>query len=586
MAGLIPQNILDQIQERLNIAEVIGGYIPLKKAGRNFRALCPFHHEKTASFMVNPDKGIYHCFGCGEGGNIFGFVMKFERLDFPEAVKMLAQKAGVLIPANVTAVANSQTDYLYKLNELASNYYREMLLKLPEAAGARAYLTKRGLNPETVEKFKLGFAPNSWDAFLTYAKSKGIKESWLEKSGFILPGKEKGYYDRFRDRLIFPIFNTKGQIIAFGGRVLDDSLPKYINSPETPVYIKGHNLYGLNFAAESIREIDYCLIVEGYLDLITPYLSGFKNIVASLGTSLTVEQVRLIKRYTKNVIIVYDPDMAGEAATLRGLDLFVEEDMLVKIINLPQGLDPDDFIRQKGEKEFSLLIEQALDLFDYKLGLLTAKYNVHDLVQKTKIVAEMLPTLAKIPNAVLKSGYIKKLSQRILVSEEDLLTELKKVKKDYSYLPATPEAGPKSSRSIIPPAEKILASLMLENKEAVDIVKANLTIDDFTHPQIRKLIQELFELSNQGESPNPGKLMTYLEDAAVIIPELVETAECLGDRHKNLSDCIQKLKKDKRKIKLEFIHQQIKLAQAKGDDLELKELVNECCSLIKQESGN
>lgn len=584
MAGLIPQNILDQIQDRLNIAEVIGGYIPLKKAGRNFKALCPFHHEKTASFVVNPDKGIYHCFGCGEGGNIFGFVMKFERLDFPETVKMLAQKAGVLIPANLTAEANSQTDYLYKINELASSYYREMLLKSAEAAAARAYLTKRGLNPETVEKFKLGFAPDSWDGFLNYAKSKGIKESWLEKSGLILPGKEKGYYDRFRGRLIFPIFNAKGQIIAFGGRVLDDGLPKYINSPETPVYIKGHNLYGLNFAAESIREKDYCLIVEGYLDLITPYGAGFKNIVASLGTSLTVEQVRLIKRYTKNVIMVYDPDLAGEAATLRGLDLFVEEDMLVKIINLPQGLDPDDFIRQKGEKEFSLLIEQALDLFDYKLGLLTAKYNLNDLVQKTKIVAEMLPTLAKIPNAVLKSGYLKKLSQRILVGVDDLLTELKKVKKDYSYLPVSPQAEPKVNLSI-PPAEKILASLMLESNETISIVKANLSIDDFIHPQIRKLVQELFELNSRGESVNPGKLITHLEEGALIIPELVETAECLGDRHKNLSDCIQKLKKDKRKNRLDFVHQQIKLAQAKGDELGLKELVNECCSLIKQESG-
>lgn len=585
MAGLIPQNILDEIQDRLNIVEIIGGYIPLKRTGRNFKALCPFHREKTASFIVNPDKQIYHCFGCGEGGNVFGFVMKFERLDFPETVKMLAQKAGINIPTAVATTSSSDTNYLYKLNELASNYYRELLLKSAEAAKARAYLSKRSLNPDTIEKFKLGYAGNSWDGLLNYAQSKGIKEVWLEKSGLILPGKEKGYYDRFRDRLMFPISNVKGQIIAFGARVLDDSLPKYINSPETPIYIKGRNLYGLNFATAPIREKEFCLIVEGYLDLITPYQAGFENIVASLGTSLTLDQARLIKRYTKNVIMVYDPDMAGEAATLRGLDLFVEEDMQVKIITLPKGLDPDDFIRQRGEKEFEVLIKQALDLFDYKLGILTSKYNVQDLPQKAKIAAEMLPTIAKIPNAVLKSGYIKRLSQRILVNEDDLLTELKKVKKDYSYLPASEEIKPKVEITI-PPAEKILASLMLESNETINIVKSNLEVNDFNHLYVRRVVQELFALNERGENFTAGKLMNRLEEAGSIIPELVEIAECLGDRQKNLSDCIQRLKKDKRRSQLELIHQQIKLAQAKGDEFQVKELVSQCCSLIKEESGH
>ena len=585
MAGLIPQNILDEIQDRLNIIEIIGGYIPLKRVGRNFKALCPFHREKTASFVVNPDKQIYRCFGCGQGGNVFGFVMKFERLDFPETVKMLAQKAGVNVPTNLTSSLSPQTDYLYKLNELASNYYRDLLCKSPEGNKAGAYLNKRGLAPETIEKFSLGWAANSWDSFLNFARGKEVKEIWLEKSGLVLPGKERGYYDRFRDRLIFPIFNVKGQVIAFGARILDDSLPKYINSPETPIYIKGRNLYGLNFALGDIREKDFCLVVEGYLDLITPYQAGFKNIVASLGTSLTVEQVRLIKRYTKNVIMVYDADKAGETATLRGLDLFVEEDMLVKIATLPKGLDPDDFVRQKGEKEFEAIIKQALDLFDYKLGVLTSRYDVNDLWQKAKIVAEMLPTIAKIPNAVLKSGYIKRLSQRILVAVDDLLVELKKVKKDYSYLPSSPEVKHRTDTAIAP-AEKILASIMLEDNEAVAIVKNNLAVDDFSHPRIRRMVQELFKLDAQGENFTAGKLMNHLEEDGEIIPELVEMAETLGDRQKNLSDCIQKLKKDKHKNQLDFIHQQIKLAQTKGDESQVKELVTRCCSLIKKGSGN
>lgn len=583
MAGLIPQNILDQIQDRVDIVEVIGNYITLKRTGRNFKALCPFHHEKTASFVVNPDKQIYHCFGCGEGGNVFGFVMKFERLDFPETVKMLAKKAGVEVPAVTERTASSQTDYLYKINELAGNYYHDILQKSPQALLARDYLTKRGIKSETVEKFKLGFALDLWDGFLNYARGKGIKEAALEKNGLVLPGKERGYYDRFRGRLIFPIFNVKGQPVAFGARVLDKSLPKYINSPETPVYIKGYHLYGLNFAAEHIRNKDFCLIVEGYLDLITPYEAGFKNIVASLGTSLTIEQVKLIKRYTKNVVMVYDPDSAGEAATLRGLDLFIEEEMMVKVITLAPGLDPDDFIKQKGEKAFEEMINKALDLFDYKLGLLAAKYNIKDLVQKSKVVGEMLPTIAKIPNAVLKSGYIKRLAQRLSVGEDDLLSELKKVKKDYSYIPQAQEAKAKT-QTVIPPAEKILASLMLEDSVTISVVKSNLNVDDFSHAKIKKVVQKLFELDEQGEKFTAGKIMSHLEENGDIIPELVETAECLGDRQKNLSDCISKLKKEKRKGKIELIQERIKLAQAKGDEFEIKELIAECCHLIREES--
>ncbi|MCX5715812.1 MAG: DNA primase, partial [Candidatus Omnitrophica bacterium] len=421
MAG-IPDNVIDQIQDRIDIVEVIGSYLPLKKAGRNYRGLCPFHHEKTPSFMVSQDKQIFHCFGCGEGGNVFNFLMKYERLEFPEAVRMLAQKAGVVIPERLSAESKAQSSLsskLYAANEMASAYFQNVLRQDSLGKKAYAYLLGRGLNDETIKMFRLGFASSSWDDLINYAKQKGTSADILEKSGLAIAKENGGYYDRFKERIMFTIFDPKSRILGFGGRVFlppeadqpsadkANNSPKYMNSPETSIYNKGRNLYGLNFTWKFIRDEDEAVIVEGYLDLIVPFQHGIKNMVSSLGTSLTEDQIRLIGRYTKNTVIIFDPDKAGELATLRSLDLLLQEDLSVKVVRLPEGFDPDSFISRYGAQEFKNRIKTGQSLFDYKMSVLLSKYDKSRLEDKAKITGEMLPTIARVQNAVLQSGYIK-----------------------------------------------------------------------------------------------------------------------------------------------------------------------------------
>jgi len=294
------EKTIEEVQSKLDIVEVIAGYIPLKKMGANFKACCPFHHEKTPSFVVSPTKQIYHCFGCGVGGDKITFVMKHERLEFMEALKILADKANVQLPqikgGRYSGSGRSFSSVLYRVNEVAANYYNALLIGSAKSKDARKYLAGRSLNADVVTKFKLGYSSPAWDDFMRFSKEKGYSTEVLEKAGLIIPGREKGFYDRFRNRVIFPIFDVRSKAVGFGGRVMDESMPKYMNSPETDVYVKGRHLYGLNFAIEDIKQKDYVIIVEGYFDLIVPYQNGVKNIAATLGTALTVEQIRLIRR--------------------------------------------------------------------------------------------------------------------------------------------------------------------------------------------------------------------------------------------------------------------------------------------------
>jgi DNA primase len=334
--GKIPENILNEIQDKCDIVEVISGYVSLKPSGRNFKACCPFHHEKTPSFVVSPDKQIYHCFGCNSGGNVFNFIKEHEKIDFIEAVKMLAEKTGVKLPEyrSHDDQESSIVGAVYSVNDVAGNYYYSMLEKSGSSSEASRYKTKRGLDEPVIKKFRIGYADSSWKALLDYLTVRGIKQDTILKAGLIIKGKDNSYYDLFRNRIIFPILDVRNRIIGFGARVMDDSLPKYINSPETAVYKKGQHLYGLNFAKADIKERNFAIITEGYLDVITCHQYGVNNAIASLGTALTTEQIRLLKRYTHNVIMLYDSDKAGEMASLRGLDLLLEEDMNVKIATI------------------------------------------------------------------------------------------------------------------------------------------------------------------------------------------------------------------------------------------------------------
>src|SRR3989338_6309717 len=324
----IPENIIDQIQNRTDIVEVISRYIPLQKSGRNYKAPCPFHNEKTPSFIVSPDKQIYHCFGCGAGGNAFSFVMKHENLEFPEVVEMLAEKAGIKLPhltsekKELTSLANQ----LYKINELAVSFFQESLAR---SAAAKDNLASRGIAEETIKKLMIGYAPDGWEGILNFFQKKNVHGSLVEKAGLAISNEKGGYYDRFRKRPIFPILDLKNRVLGFGGRVLDSSLPKYMNSPETYIYSKGKNLYGLNVSMEDIKKAGHVLIVEGYLDFLIPFQSGIRNLIATLGTALTTDQIKSLKRFYNTAVMVYDPDLAGETASIRNLDLFISEDVNV-----------------------------------------------------------------------------------------------------------------------------------------------------------------------------------------------------------------------------------------------------------------
>ncbi|MDD5668857.1 MAG: DNA primase, partial [Candidatus Omnitrophica bacterium] len=562
MAGFIPETILEDILSRIDIVEVISEYMPLKHAGRNFRALCPFHHEKSPSFMVSSDRQIYHCFGCGAGGNAFNFLMQHQRLEFPEAVEILARKAGISLPQ--TAGNNGSSGVItqiYKINQLTAEFFAQNLLTVP-GARAKSYLAKRGITDETIKSFKLGYSLDRWDGLLNYLRTKNITLSQIEKAGLILPKEGGGYYDRFRNRLMIPIYDAKSNIVGFGARVLPDSIrpgedkhtAKYVNSPETAAYTKRSHLYGLNFAKDPVRETDFLVIVEGYLDFLIPYQAGIHNIAASLGTAFTGEQARLIKRHTQNVVMVYDGDAAGEMAAVRSLDIFVEEGMDVKIAVLPQGFDPDTFVREKGADQFKQIIYNALSLFDYKMKVLKSKYGVSSIESKAKISAEMLSTIHKFTNAIIKTEYIKKLAHELSISDDSLVQELKKLKPEKS---AAADQTPNRKKAVIHPTEKLLLKLMLEESRLINTVRERIEPSDFQDERTSRIVSLMFNLAEEGKQVEPRYLISQTGDEeacrlicdSTFLPELSE-----NEKESVVDDCIKRLKINRLHLQKQLIH--------------------------------
>ncbi|MDD4939644.1 MAG: DNA primase [Candidatus Omnitrophica bacterium] len=589
MAGRIPENILEDILSRVDIVELISAYIPLKRAGRNFRACCPFHHEKTPSFMVSPDRQIFHCFGCDAGGNAFGFLMQYERLEFPEAVETLARKAGVTLPRDERKDPSSSSlaALLLKINEAAASYYVSCL-DSPGGLPAKKYLLKRGLNEETIKTFRIGYAPKGWETLTNHLRNKGFNLSLLEKAGLVLSKEGGGYYDRFRDRIIFPIFDIKTRVIAFGARILPDAAEaaqkqaKYVNSPETPVYVKGRNLYGLNFSKEAVRENDAVAVVEGYLDFIMPYQAGLKNIIASCGTAFTIEQARLIKRYTSNVVMVYDADNAGQMAALRNLDIFIEEGMDVKVVSLPEGLDPDLFVRKNGFAAFKERIDRAENIFDYKLKILKARHGAKSIESKAAISSEILLTINRLKNAILKTEYIKRLAQELDLREDALLQELSKMKQ---ATPGDTYNPPVKRAPEMNPTERLLIKLMLEEEGLIDDMMRKLSPEDFLDERASRVVSIMFELNGQGKNIETNKLINRIDDETVsrfiresaLLPEVSEQNKDII-----IDDCVRRLKNDRLKAKKQELHERIKAAQLSQDEDKLQRLMREFHCLIKE----
>lgn len=439
--------VVDEIKERLDIVDVISGYVTLKKAGRNYKGLCPFHNEKTPSFIVFPDSQNWHCFGaCNTGGDVFTFIMRRENMDFGEALRLLAERAGVTLDAQDEAkeAAGKAKERLEKLNSLAAEYFHYLLVNAAEAQHARDYLAKRQVSDETREAFQLGYARNDWQALGQHLNGKGYSWSDLLEAGLVVEREGGGYYDRFRGRLIFPICDVRGRLVGFGARALDDAQPKYLNSPQTPIFDKSGVLYGIDQAKAAIREQGLAVIVEGYMDVLLTHQYGRKNVVASMGTALTEKQIRILKKLTKNLTLALDPDAAGDQATLRGLEVASEtfdrravpvptwrglihyEDQLdadIRVTTLPAGQDPDEVIKADPAR-WDALVAQALPVVDYYMRTVIRKYDLESPKGKSAATREVLPLIREISSSVERAHYLQELARIVRVDERILLQEL------------------------------------------------------------------------------------------------------------------------------------------------------------------
>ena len=423
------KEFFQEIKDKNDIVSVISEYVSLKRSGRSLLGLCPFHNEKTPSFNVNQDRQFFYCFGCGAGGDVFSFIMKIENLEFIDAAKRLAERVGISWPKLVSSSeADRQKDSYFKINQLAAALYSQYLVKTDSGAIARQYLTNRNIKAELWKKFNLGYAPPGWQNLTDILRKKGFPLQQAEELGLITMG-ENGYYDRFRDRIIFPITDSRGKIVGFGGRVMEQGEPKYLNSPENILFHKGRFLYGLSCAKDSIRRTRRAIIVEGYMDVIQAHQGGFTQAVASLGTALTREQAKLIKRFTPEVILAYDADTAGQNATLRGMDILEETGLKVRVLNLPVGFDPDSFIKEKGAANFEKLIESAPELLDFKFELIWNKHDLSSFQGKSQAVEQIIPCLFAIENNMAREHYIRLVARKTGFSENAILLELKKFQK-------------------------------------------------------------------------------------------------------------------------------------------------------------
>ncbi|MFC1892554.1 DNA primase [Chloroflexota bacterium] len=459
-------SVVDEVKQRLDIVEVIGEYVPLAKAGRNFRALCPFHSEKHPSFYVYPERQSWHCFGaCSTGGDAFSFVMQKEGLDFGEALHLLARRAGVTIPSKIEAgVKKDERERLYQANMAAAQYFHNLLLNSPNAEAARKYIADRGLSPKSVTGFQLGFSPPSRQALKPHLMEKGYTERELVTAGLIVEGETGETHDRFRHKLMFPIFDTRGQITGFGARVLDDSQPKYINSPQTPVFDKSSSLYAINLAAATIRHQDLAVIVEGYMDTITAHQNGFNNVVASMGISVTEKQVSGLKRLTKNMVLALDADTAGEEAMLRGVGYENTLNAEVRVIILPKGKDPDDVIREDAPVWVRLQGE-ALPVVDYTFNMVTAKLDMNTARDKSLAVERLLPIVAEIKDLVRQEHYLQKLATLVKGHKHTLEAVLKRLKPSpVRRLAETPKPVSRFIRPMVSsPVEGYFLALLLQH---------------------------------------------------------------------------------------------------------------------------
>lgn len=589
----IPDSAIDEIQRRLDIAEVIGRAMPLKRAGRYFKANCPFHKEKTPSFIVNPEKQIFHCFGCGVGGNVFSFLMQHDRLTFPEVVRQCAEQLGIAIEQEASALPKTNNEEYYPLMDKACRYF-ERTLHASAASKAHAYIISRGILEEACKAFRLGFAQEGWDHLRTAAQATGVSVQQLEKVGLLIPGKS-GHYDRFRYRVMFPIIDARGRVIGFGGRSLDGQEPKYLNSPETALYSKGRHLYGLFQAKESIVAKKCAVLVEGYFDCVVLASAGIGNVISPLGTALTVEQARLLRRYADRVILAFDADAAGEQATLRGIDVLVELGFQVSVAQLPQGVDPDEYAQQHGAAAFEGLLSQSLSLFDFLLTTALQRNPGNRVEEVVKAAQFVLPVIIKVPDAILRREYIRQLADRLRLDEAAMLAELGKLSAKDSDRKARASAAESAAdqagvRVTVKGPEALLVAMVMDAPRRWLKARAHLQVSRFEDEGLRRVLAIVDELCKPRENPQPvttaqivSRLVSDGEEALVAM--LMQLLQSVPASDAVFEDCLRRLNERALQQQAKDKYAEIRLAQESGHSTNLPQLLSEYQQLMVQVKG-
>ena len=517
--NLIPEEILERIRAATDIVDLVSGHVQLTRKGRNFLGLCPFHTEKTPSFNVNPELQIYRCFGCGVGGNIFKFVQEMDRVSFPEAVSFLARRCGVEIPEGGARRRDGQAaDKIFQANEWAARYYH-YLLRRDEGRRGLDYFYKRGLSDEVIDRFYLGYAPAGGSALLERAGHRGHTPELLEKAGLALPSRSgRGHYDRFRDRVMFPIANLSRRSVGFGARALKPGdEPKYLNSPETAVYHKGSVLYGLNWTRKEIVSRDCAIVVEGYMDLLALAQAGIGNVVASSGTALTEQQCRTLDRYAHRVVLVFDGDAAGSTAAMNGLEVLIGAGLDAQVVPLPGDDDPDSYVRREGAERFGQLVSEAESVIAFYITRLANEIDLSTMAGKTRAIERVVPLIANCTKSVSRDLMLRQVAQRLRVDERALREDMGKTLGTRNFRTRTPSQKlPETPTYPQPPGpERDFMGLLLQHPHLIPRSAAELTAEHFTDARVRELAEQLFS-PGPDHLPDLPTLMSSVEDPGLV----------------------------------------------------------------------
>jgi DNA primase len=567
--------IIDQVRQASSIVEIASQYTALKRRGRKWVGLCPFHSEKTPSFTVDEDKQLYHCFGCGAGGDIFSLLMERENLTFPEALKSLAERYHIPLPAHqrVRPEVLKLEEKLFKINELALGFFRKNLTGTAEGKRALAYLKKRGLSDETIQTLKIGYAPNAWTALIDFFRAKDVPVPLLEKGGLALPGSRPGEFrDRFRGRVIFPIFSLTGRVVAFGGRTVFDAEPKYLNSPETPLYSKGKLLYGLNFTKDAIRKEGTILLVEGYTDFSSLYQAGITNVVASLGTALTPWQVGQAMRFASRLVVNYDGDRAGRTAAARAVPLGLEKGLNIDVLVLPDDLDPDGFLRQQGRDKYLALLKKPIAGIDFLIDALAAGARLAIPEEKGKVVRSVIKEIEKVPDPVARSEYLRRASAKLSVPEELVRTIVEN--KAPGQRPSEP--------GLFCPAEKRLFQILMSDPALAPYVFAECGDEVFQGLRSEPAFQYILRCFRNDEGWSFPGLQGEVPPALLsqLARALFEKAS--GGSVEEAQECLRSLRKVHLQNRLKEIQQNIARSEKKGEKEELLALLYQKQDVTKQ----